>query len=46
VLSYAFELSTGPAIVLCLGLLYLGSVLVAPRGALMPSRRPAKHLSA
>ena len=46
VLSYAFELSSGPAIVLCLGVLYLGSVLVAPRGALMPSRRPAKHLSA
>lgn len=46
VLSYAFELSSGPAIVLCLGVLYLGSVLLAPRGALMPTRRPAKHLSA
>ena len=46
VLSYAFELSSGPAIVLCLGTLYIASVLVAPRGALMPSRRPAKHLSA
>jgi zinc/manganese transport system permease protein len=46
VLSYAFELSSGPAIVLCLGALYLASVLLAPRGALMPSRRPAKHLSA
>jgi zinc/manganese transport system permease protein len=46
VMSYAFELSSGPAIVLCLGALYLASVLLAPRGALMPSRRPAKHLSA
>lgn len=45
-LSYRFELSSGPAIVLCLGTLYLGSVLLAPRGALMPARRPAKHLSA
>lgn len=45
-LSYRFELSSGPAIVLCLGTLYLGSVLLAPRGALMPAQRPAKHLSA
>lgn len=43
--SYHFELSSGPAIVLCLGVLYLGSVLLAPRGAVRPARVPARHLA-
>lgn len=43
--SYRFELSSGPAIVLCLGALYLGSVLLAPRGAVRPARVPARHLA-
>jgi zinc/manganese transport system permease protein len=45
-LSYRFELATGPAIVLSLGLLYVGSVLLAPRGLRSASRPPARHLRA
>lgn len=45
-LSWAFELPSGPAIVLCLGGVYLVSVLAAPRGAVRPARVPARHLSA
>ncbi len=46
-LSYAYELATGPAIVLCLGLVYLLSVAVAPRGLRSASSRPpARHLRA
>jgi len=46
VLSYRYELATGPAIVLSLGLVYVVSVLVAPRGLRWGSRAPARHLRA
>jgi zinc/manganese transport system permease protein len=46
-LSYAHELATGPAIVLSLGVIYLASVAVAPRGLRSAaSRPPARHLRA
>jgi zinc/manganese transport system permease protein len=46
VLSYRYELATGPAIVLSLGVVYIVSVLVAPRGLRWASRAPARHLRA
>ena len=46
VLSYRYELATGPAIVLSLGVVYIISVLVAPRGLRWASRAPARHLRA
>jgi zinc/manganese transport system permease protein len=46
VMSYRYELATGPAIVLSLGLVYIVSVLVAPRGLRWASRAPARHLRA
>jgi zinc/manganese transport system permease protein len=46
VLSYRYELATGPAIVLSLGVVYIVSVLVAPRGLRWGSRAPARHLRA
>jgi len=46
VMSYRYELATGPAIVLSLGVVYIGSVLVAPRGLRWASRAPARHLRA
>jgi len=46
VLSFHFELATGPAIVLCLGGLYGASVLLAPRGLRAAAQRPARHLRA
>lgn len=45
-LSYHHELPTGPAIVLSLGLVYIVSVLLAPRGLRSASRPPARHLRA
>lgn len=46
-LSYEHELATGPAIVLSLGMVYLFSVAVAPRGLRSAaSRPPARHLRA
>lgn len=45
VLSVAFELGSGPAIVLCLGVLYLASLVFAPQGAVRPARVPARHLA-
>lgn len=45
-LSYQHELPTGPAIVMCLGLVYIVSVLLAPRGLRSASRPPARHLRA
>lgn len=45
-LSYRFELATGPAIVLSLGVIYMLSVLVAPRGLRWATRPPARHLRA
>jgi zinc/manganese transport system permease protein len=44
-LSVQFELGSGPAIVLCLGLLYLVSLLVAPLGAVRSARVPTRHLA-
>ena len=46
VMSYRYELATGPAIVLSLGVVYIVSVLVAPRGLRWGSRAPARHLRA
>jgi zinc/manganese transport system permease protein len=46
VMSYRYELATGPAIVLSLGVVYILSVLVAPRGLGWASRAPARHLRA
>ncbi len=46
VMSYRYELATGPAIVLSLGVVYIVSVLVAPRGLRWASRAPARHLRA
>jgi zinc/manganese transport system permease protein len=46
VLSYRYELATGPAIVLSLGLIYILSVLLAPRGLRWAARPPARHLRA
>jgi zinc/manganese transport system permease protein len=46
VLSFRYELATGPAIVLCLGLVYIASVLLAPRGLRQTAQRPARHLRA
>jgi len=46
VMSYRYELATGPAIVLSLGVIYIVSVLVAPRGLRWASRAPARHLRA
>jgi zinc/manganese transport system permease protein len=46
VLSYRFELATGPAIVVCLGGLYIASVLLAPRGLRWAARPVARHLRA
>jgi zinc/manganese transport system permease protein len=46
VMSYRYELATGPAIVLSLGVIYVVSVLVAPRGLRWASRAPARHLRA
>jgi zinc/manganese transport system permease protein len=45
-LSYHHELPTGPAIVLSLGMIYIVSVLLAPRGLRSASRPPARHLRA
>ena len=45
-LSYRYELPTGPAIVLSLGVVYIVSVLLAPRGLRSASRPPARHLRA
>ncbi len=45
-LSYRHELPTGPAIVLSLGVVYIVSVLVAPRGLRWGARPPARHLRA
>ncbi len=45
-LSYRHELPTGPAIVLCLGVVYIVSVLVAPRGLRWGARPSARHLRA
>jgi zinc/manganese transport system permease protein len=46
-LSFVYELATGPAIVLSLGVVYLVSVAVAPRGLRSASSRPpARHLRA
>jgi zinc/manganese transport system permease protein len=45
-LSYHRELPTGPAIVLSLGVIYIVSVLLAPRGLRSASRPPARHLRA
>jgi ABC-type Mn2+/Zn2+ transport system permease subunit len=45
-MSYRYELATGPAIVLSLGVVYIVSVLVAPRGLRWGSRAPARHLRA
>jgi zinc/manganese transport system permease protein len=44
-LSVQYELGSGPAIVLCLGLLYLVSLLVAPLGAVRSARVPTRHLA-
>jgi zinc/manganese transport system permease protein len=46
VMSYRYELATGPAIVLSLGVVYIVSVLAAPRGLRWASRAPARHLRA
>jgi zinc/manganese transport system permease protein len=43
-LSYQFEVPTGPLIVMCLGAIYLASIVIAPRGAVRSSRVPARHL--
>lgn len=43
-LSYQFEAPTGPLIVMCLGAIYLVSIVIAPRGAVRSSRVPARHL--
>jgi zinc/manganese transport system permease protein len=45
-LSYRHELPTGPAIVLSLGVVYIVSVLLAPRGLRSATRPPARHLRA
>jgi zinc/manganese transport system permease protein len=46
VLSFQFDLPSGPAIVLTLGVLVLGSVVLGPRGAWRSARPPARHLKA
>ena len=45
-LSYLVEAPTGPLIVMCLGVVYVASVLAGPRGVLRNARRPARHLRA
>jgi zinc/manganese transport system permease protein len=45
-LSFQFDLPSGPAIVLTLGLLVMGSVALGPRGAWRSARPPARHLKA
>ncbi|MEM7567638.1 MAG: zinc ABC transporter permease AztB [Pseudomonadota bacterium] len=44
--SYHAELPSGPAIILGAGAIYLASALLAPRGLLVPRRRPARHRAA
>ena len=43
-LSYLLELPTGPLIVMCLGGVWLLSLVFGPRGVLRGSRLPARHL--
>ncbi|MDF0604874.1 metal ABC transporter permease [Neisseriaceae bacterium TC5R-5] len=44
ILSYHFELPSGPAIILLAGLLYLFSLLFAPLGGALPRYVRARHL--
>lgn len=44
--SYYFGAASGPAIILVAGVIYVLSLLVAPRGALLARLRPARHRSA
>ncbi len=46
VVSYAFDLPSGPAIVLSAGLLYLVSVFLGPRGGLVGQLMSRRHLEA
>ncbi|MBI3145424.1 MAG: metal ABC transporter permease, partial [Pseudogulbenkiania sp.] len=43
-LSYHFELPSGPAIILLAGLFYLLSLFVAPLGGALPRYIRARHL--
>jgi zinc/manganese transport system permease protein len=45
VLSYRFDLPSGPAIVLTAGMLYLVSLLIGPRGGLISNRTRQRHLA-
>lgn len=45
-LSYHASLPSGPAIVLSAGVVYLLSVILAPRGIVLTHRRPATHRTA
>lgn len=45
VLSYRFDLPSGPAIVLTAGMLYLASLLIGPRGGLITNRAHRRHLA-
>ncbi len=46
VVSYAFDLPSGPAIVLSAGVLYLASVFLGPRGGLVGQMISRRHLEA
>ncbi|MGL6046491.1 MAG: metal ABC transporter permease, partial [Vogesella sp.] len=44
-LSYHYELPSGPAIILLAGLVYLLSLLFAPQGGLLPRLVRARHFT-
>lgn len=45
VLSYRFDLPSGPAIVLTAGMIYLASLLAGPRGGLISGHARRRHLA-